>query len=164
MPAAVRTTTGLHNLKQIYVRDNLGFQHAAQTIKIRDNMGVLRTVFGAMTVTTNPNSSTSSVNNSGSPNITSPLYTATVTGGTSPYTGTWIQVGTPADVWTINTPNSTSTSFTAQGIAGAPPYTATANFAYRATDAAGSVVTGPTITVNCRNSYSGTPGGGGPLP
>lgn len=162
MPLAVRIPAGLRTVKAVSVRDAGGVLRTVQSMRVRDAMSVSRVVFGSLTITNNPNSSTSRVNNSGAPDITSPLYTATVTGGTSPYTGTWIPVGTPPDTWTINTPNSTSTSFTAQGIVG--PYTATANFAYRVTDATGSVVTGPTITVNCRNTYSGAPGGGGPLP
>lgn len=74
-------------------------------------------------------------------NIATGNTIATGTGGRTPYTYAWAQVGTSADVWTISAPTSATTKFTATAIG--PGSDAYATFRVTITDAVGMTAGAP---------------------
>jgi hypothetical protein len=72
-------------------------------------------------------------------NITTSVALAVPSGGKTPYTYAWAQVGTSPDTWTIATPAGASTSFTATAIAAGAD--ASATFQVTVTDANGIIRT-----------------------
>ena len=122
------------------VRDTGGVLRTIQTGKVRDTGGTLRTFWSGMAVTINPDVDFAQTVGTFTFPITieSGDYTAVVTGGTPPYSYSWVQV-------------------TGSGISGSAPNGATCSFYHLfngagavsatigvvVTDATGAQVTGP---------------------
>jgi hypothetical protein len=143
MTVKVRDSTGtLRTVNRIRVMDG-GVLRTIRSVKVEDSLGVLRTVYTSMAVTSN--FSTFSAVGSNEPVLSTPTCVVSVTGGAAPLTYAWTSsVISGAGSATATAPTSSTTIFSATGLMPYSPLVVA--FTCTVTDNA-SVVATVTVTV-----------------
>ncbi len=130
----------LRTITRIKMRDGEGLLRTIQRIRIRDASNVLRTVYQSISVTL----SDATKNATGSTfTITTGSVTASVSGGTAPYSYSWVELfGGGID---IVSPTSATSTFRATGMTSGEVRSAAFNCVV--TDATGAVATSGDLSV-----------------
>lgn len=104
----IRDASGtLRTVTSIAVRDAGGVLRQIQSAFARDAGGVLREVFSGLKALLSPDGASGYISSPGSAAATVGPITATISGGTGPYTYAWtVDTG-----WTVLSPGNPSTSF-----------------------------------------------------
>lgn len=146
----------LRTITRIRLRDATGTLRTISRIRGRDTSGTLRTFFDSLSVTVSPSTADGYVAGASTQNVDTGSVLATATGGTTPYSYAWTQVGTSPYTWTISSPAAASTYFTAQSLP--VGVAATNTFRVTVTDAS-SFIAAWDVFATARNNNS-LPGGG----
>ena len=132
----------LRTLARIRMRDEGGNLRTIQRIRIRDASNILRTVWQAMTVALSGSTATATAATS---TITTGSVTATLSGGTAPYSYLWQAASYNTDGIGITTPTAASTSFRRTGCISGDGYLG--DFYCTVTDAMGVVANSGMVSV-----------------
>lgn len=132
----------LRTVSRIRMRDETGVLRLITRIRVRDTSNVLRTVFQYFTIDVSPTSITETAS---TPTIeTGVSATASVTGGSAPFTYVWINsLGDPIQA---TTPSSATTTFRKTSTLRGDSYLA--EFVCQVTDALGTTLETAPVTVS----------------
>lgn len=145
-----RTLTGVKNAASIKERTPTGLK-AAANVYIRTPTGTKRFYSSASaTLTVNaPGSAYGGASYPGTTAVSTDTVTATVTGGTPPYTGIWTRTDGNPESWIIPSSTSPSTNFRCEEVGPGDVFNAT--FIYTATDSLGVVGVSNEVTATVTN-------------
>lgn len=139
----VRNASGVaERLKAIEVRDGAGTAVPVKIVQIRDATGAAKTVWQTMSLSVSPSLITGYASSTSSIDVTTGVATATIEGGTAPFSYAWTRTDAGADSWSIIIASAASTAFRANAVAAGAD--TTAEFTCTVTDANGLTATAST--------------------
>ena len=142
----IRDASGtLRTITGIAMRDAGGVLRPIKMAKARDAGSTLRVVFSGMKVTVSPDEATGFASTGGDRAVVTSGVSATVTGGTAPYTYAW----TPSAGWSATSPALASTAFVSPDIS--PGDSSTGDAYVTVTDANGQTAVSNDITLYAAN-------------